>query len=432
MTTDRAEKPISFEDEKLIRDGEAAVDLYNKDIRSARTRIMPMARGLLAARRRHPSNQDFGDWLQTSSYREIEADDRAALIKLGEHEGFAEKFVRTTSLISPRTIWDAIRDLMPLSHDAKTTPEPESTPEPEPEPAVETETEETVVTKQEVSTPEQPHAPGPYPAPKESKIYELYGKEIGTVLCQYFQHARKPKLFMRLLEIKGESGKKHAKHKINYLAKRCTMPDYPEKLRADAEVWSSRLLYPHLPQKLLDMKPSTLSGLHKYHTALVETERLFVLTPEFGVTDPPMIAFNKAHSIYQSIIHRSNGDGDRSAHVHTPTFAPDDGKPPVVVRGTQLWPAVSDAGYCYDDLRCAYGMADDVLTAFVGPADASMATKSLKLRHLSAWLPPRGYNSVGATLDGVMLAWAAVVYAYGADKSDMMRSPSPSLRKLGE
>src|SRR5215471_9813372 len=58
----------NLDNQRLIREGEAAVDLYNKDIRSARARIMPMARGLAAAKREYPATQEFRDWLQTSSY----------------------------------------------------------------------------------------------------------------------------------------------------------------------------------------------------------------------------------------------------------------------------------------------------------------------------------------------------------------------------
>jgi len=122
MANEHGAQVLQMDDERLIRDGEAAVDLYNKDLKNARARIMPMARGLCAAKRKYPATQDFGDWLTTSSYREIENDDRAALIKLGEHDDFATKFMRTTNLISPQTIWDAIKDLMSTSYDTKSTP----------------------------------------------------------------------------------------------------------------------------------------------------------------------------------------------------------------------------------------------------------------------------------------------------------------------
>ena len=100
-------------DERLIREGEAAVDRYNRARASARTEVISMARGLLAAKQRYPATQDFGDWLNQSSYRELEHQDRAALIKIGEHEAFATKFIRSTRLVSPQTIWDAVRELLP-------------------------------------------------------------------------------------------------------------------------------------------------------------------------------------------------------------------------------------------------------------------------------------------------------------------------------
>jgi hypothetical protein len=122
MTMSTSADIHNLDDERLIREGEAAVDGYNKDVASARARIMPMARGLLAARRKYPANRDFGDWLQTSSYRELGADARAALIYIGQHDAFASRFIRTTHLTSPELIADAIRDLLPLSEPPKTAP----------------------------------------------------------------------------------------------------------------------------------------------------------------------------------------------------------------------------------------------------------------------------------------------------------------------
>jgi hypothetical protein len=113
---------IVLDDERLIREGEEAVAAYNNDIKNARSRIIPMARGLLAARRRYPANRDFGEWLKVSPYGDVGDTDRAALIQIGEHDEFAAKFVRTTNLISPQTIWNAIEELLPSSYLRKTPP----------------------------------------------------------------------------------------------------------------------------------------------------------------------------------------------------------------------------------------------------------------------------------------------------------------------
>jgi hypothetical protein len=119
MTTETA-TIVDISDERLIRDGEAAVDHYLNDLKNTRSRIMPMALGLLVARRAHKADREFGAWLQASPYNKLGKTDRAALINIGKHADFAVKFIRTTILISPETIWSAIEGLLPpVSDDRK-------------------------------------------------------------------------------------------------------------------------------------------------------------------------------------------------------------------------------------------------------------------------------------------------------------------------
>jgi hypothetical protein len=113
-----------LEDERLIREGEVAAQAYVAEVKHTRTRIMPMAYGLLAARRKYPADQDFGTWLQASPYAEIPYNDRAALIKIGEREEIDQapsRFIRDTHLTSPRTIWETIYYSSAVSHDVKPT-----------------------------------------------------------------------------------------------------------------------------------------------------------------------------------------------------------------------------------------------------------------------------------------------------------------------
>jgi len=130
QTTWVAGEITGLDDERSIREGETAVERYHNSRDEARAQIMPMARGLLAAKRKYPATQEFGNWLDTSRYARLEKDDRAALIKIGEHEEFAIKFIRTTSLISPETIWDAIKERLPTSDDPNSTSNPPPAPEP--------------------------------------------------------------------------------------------------------------------------------------------------------------------------------------------------------------------------------------------------------------------------------------------------------------
>jgi hypothetical protein len=141
---------------------------------------MPMARGLLAAKRKYPATQDFGDWLLTSSYREIEDNERAALIKIGKHDDFAAKFVRTTSLISPRTILDAIEELLPSSHDVNSTPVPIQIQETPPVVAETPRSEEPPAPKEPAETPKQiTSKTGFYDAPRAQEIASKYLNKEG-------------------------------------------------------------------------------------------------------------------------------------------------------------------------------------------------------------------------------------------------------------
>jgi hypothetical protein len=98
-------RAIAGHDERLIREGEAAVERFKK----SREQILPMARGLAAAKRKYPATQEFGKWLHDSPYSMIGDHDRAALIKIGEqldgHEEVVVEFLMRTHLVAPQLIW---------------------------------------------------------------------------------------------------------------------------------------------------------------------------------------------------------------------------------------------------------------------------------------------------------------------------------------
>jgi hypothetical protein len=120
--TDTPNTPVSLVDERLIRDGEAAVVEYGKSTSRSHHLIIPMARGLLAARHRYIADQDFGNWLEQSPYRDINHTDRAALLKIAEHEVYIVHLMRVSTLTSPRLIWETFgsaAQAMAVSHDVK-------------------------------------------------------------------------------------------------------------------------------------------------------------------------------------------------------------------------------------------------------------------------------------------------------------------------
>ena len=380
---------------------------------------------LVEARSRFPAHQQFSLWLTEHRLNFLGENDQASLISMAaEPNILRDVLTEQSDVLHPITIWRKCRSR--FGQPSITTPEPTLIPNPQPEPATEAkvENQEPSEAKVEAKTATKSEKT----KKSESKLYRL-GDDVADVLMAKFKN---PRMLAHFLGGDDSRTKKRSRM-LRYLAARIKA-DYPEEYLA-SKSWETRLLYPYLPPKMLEKLAKHINMIDANHATLAATEELFMKTPECGVTDPPMIAFNKAYSIYQSLSHAKNNGGapiDRSAFVHKPTFAPDEGKHPVIVRGTQLWPRETSETYCYDDLRCAFGMAEDILLTFLEPKDAPMTTKSLKLRHVSAWLPPNGYNAVGATLEGVMRAWKLVVYAYGADKSEEMRKPEASLRKQGE
>jgi hypothetical protein len=196
-----------WDDERLIRDGEAAVDLYNKDLKNARARIMPMARGLLAAKRKYPATQDFGDWLHISSYREIEKDERAALIKIGEQGPFAEKFVRTTSLTSPERIWQAIQELLATSDRPNSTAIPNPSPETPPVAAETPKSEESPALKQPSETPKPiTSKTGFFEAPRAQEIAAKFVDKDGRSALSKIWKDRYGKQIWELITIALDGG----------------------------------------------------------------------------------------------------------------------------------------------------------------------------------------------------------------------------------
>ena len=123
---------VSFDAERIIREGETAVDRYVKSREEAKSQIIPMARGLLAARKKYRDNQSLGGWLIDSSYSDLNRTDRAALIKIAEHEAFLAPVIASGTLTSAQEIWKAYGEQASswaMNTPVETRPEPESAPQ---------------------------------------------------------------------------------------------------------------------------------------------------------------------------------------------------------------------------------------------------------------------------------------------------------------
>lgn len=120
MTANTSTAPVLLDDERSIRDGEIAATAYAK---SGRESLLPMARGLIAARRKYRSNQEFGHWFDQSSYPAVVTNHtmRAALIYIGEHDDIAAPIIKNSRSVDPEAIAATIEEIRSLSGNLKTT-----------------------------------------------------------------------------------------------------------------------------------------------------------------------------------------------------------------------------------------------------------------------------------------------------------------------
>jgi hypothetical protein len=100
---------VSDDDRELARKGEAAIkEIAARHAESAC--ILPMAYGLMAALYQYRTAASFEAWFKSSEYADFSEADIEALLKIGEHCQIAEEFLRTTDLVEPQEIWNAIKD----------------------------------------------------------------------------------------------------------------------------------------------------------------------------------------------------------------------------------------------------------------------------------------------------------------------------------
>lgn len=95
----------------LVAIGEAAARDFMRGTKKLREHIEPMALGLAEAKRRYPRTSEFGVWLSSSGYADLNRTDRAALINLGQHwesDNLAERIAEISSS-SPEVLWSLLR-----------------------------------------------------------------------------------------------------------------------------------------------------------------------------------------------------------------------------------------------------------------------------------------------------------------------------------
>ncbi len=100
----------SLTDALIARGQEAVKSIAASTGQAVRDNLFEAGRGLMAARDKFPMDQDFGTWLHSSVYSSVNADERAALIKLGEYETELRPLIEGSTFTSARVIWHQFSD----------------------------------------------------------------------------------------------------------------------------------------------------------------------------------------------------------------------------------------------------------------------------------------------------------------------------------
>jgi hypothetical protein len=381
-------------DERLIREGEAAVDDYNRSHERARKNIIPMARGLLAARRKYPANQEFGDWLQTSAYRELEKDDRAALINIGQHEEWATKYIRTTKLISPRTIWDAIEELMPSSHDAKTPPQSDTSAIP---------TDVPVEKPEENAGPLPEKAPESDPAPAKSAglgdRHPFFGQKRAEEVAAIYLHDRARTTIGTMLIKRG-------KRAVWDLILETIDAGLLQPTSTSANMPTAKLLFPDAPPSftrhiMLDKEPDRQRLREHILPALIRHRDEYLTAPA-TIED---ILRRDAREIRERA--RAE-DHARKLTVARETLSANETE--VIMFGKHLWPIVTTNDpaqrYDYAQLTAAVWFFDDALRLARLASDNSPKSCGMSIRFLVKRLMQ--YNDSTPATDAARGRWRQI------------------------
>ena len=101
----------------FIARGEAAVDsLAGMNGQAVRDNLFEAARGLMAARQKYPTDQEFSTWLHSSIYSNLDTDERDSLNMIGEYEVELRPLIEGSTLSSAQAIWQQFKDAAEAMH----------------------------------------------------------------------------------------------------------------------------------------------------------------------------------------------------------------------------------------------------------------------------------------------------------------------------
>jgi hypothetical protein len=360
---------LHIDSERLIRDGEAAVVAYDKHVEDACAKILPMARGIFAARKKYRADADFGRWRKSSPYNKINHTDRAALIAIGEHEMFAKAFLRTTHLISPRLIWGAMEDLLEsaraptVSHDVKPSM---AMMKPEPDQLHDGEATDHAPEHAVGQPPPEPIGANPI-----SAISGPAGRNRDDIISLFSKNGARATVREAIKDRR---------------VKRCFNKAINAGLLAanDRDFGSPTLgmLFPMAPPHGFVRRFNLTNPKHLKHVDEILLPKMIECRDELLV-DPARI--EEILKGYDERKRRTETESAERVRRESALANLRPGEREVVMYGRQLWPRILPMEYNYDELTAAVAFFDEAqsMAEFVG--NGSPETRAVKVRALIMW-----------------------------------------------
>jgi len=383
----------------LIAQGQEAVkSLAGSSGQAVRENLFEAGRGLMAARQKFPVDQDFDAWLHSSVCSFVNADERAALIKLGEYETELRPLIEGSTLTSARVIWHQFKDAAEAirSHrDLKPTAGVQTSEE-----VSKSNTEVGVSSEVVIHADDEAGAPDSWKPPKtrpknQTKLTKVLGDNADHLYGWFSSNAIRQTLSPLTSEQRG-------KPMLDTIAKAVMYGSCRHARVADLRKFDVRMAYPHLPEKFArgisdGRKPPTiyktwsrLAALneicaeHSSYTveAIAPNGTYLLRTPEHEHDIDRL-----AHHWWQTGS-LPNVPAQRAKNDHTfddPLPELPDGVSELVFHGARVWPYENET-ISFEDACNTYRFVAELHGMLQAMLKSDKPGQAIKLRHYAKWM----------------------------------------------
>lgn len=393
----------------LIAQGQEAVKfLAGSTGQAVRDNLFEIGRGLMAARQKFPIDHDFGAWLHSSVYSFVNADEQAALIKLGEYETELRPLTEGSTLTSARVIWQQFADAAEAMRARRVTKPAAGVQTCKEMPGSDTETDdfsEATFHRRDGSDALDSWMP-PKARPKnQTKLTKALGDDANHLYGWFSANAIRQTLSPLTSEHRGRP-------MLKTIAATVRDGSCRYARTADLRKFDARIAFPHLPEKFargtsIGKRPPTiyktwsrLAELNKicaeHSTYTVEAAALngtyLLRTPEHEREIDRL-----AHQWWQtgSLPNVPKNRVEIDHAIDDPLPAVPEGARELVFHGARVWPYENET-ISFEDACNTYRLVAELHGMLQAMLKSDKPGRAIKLRHYAKWM--RRLSSPGADM----------------------------------